>query len=151
MLQPFADVLKLLLKEVVIPTSSNRYLFLIAPVLALAPAFAVWAVIPFADGWVLANINAGLLFVLALSSLGVYGIILAGWASNSKYAMLSALRVGAQMVSYEIAMGFALVGVLMVSSSLNLSAIVQAQSGSIFDWFVYFIWFISSLFYFWCG
>ncbi|MBK8455297.1 MAG: NADH-quinone oxidoreductase subunit NuoH [Thiofilum sp.] len=151
LLQPFADVLKLLLKEVVIPTSSNRYLFLIAPVLALAPAFAVWAVIPFADGWVLANINAGLLFVLALSSLGVYGIILAGWASNSKYAMLSALRVGAQMVSYEIAMGFALVGVLMASSSLNLSAIVQAQSGSIFDWFVwplfglFLVYFISGV------
>ncbi|WP_020559365.1 NADH-quinone oxidoreductase subunit NuoH [Thiofilum flexile] len=151
LLQPFADVLKLLLKEVVIPTNSNRYLFLIAPVLALAPAFAVWAVIPFTDGWVLANINAGLLFVLALSSLGVYGIILAGWASNSKYAMLSALRVGAQMVSYEIAMGFALVGVLMASSSLNLSAIVQAQSGSIFDWFVwplfglFLVYFISGV------
>ena len=137
LLQPFADVLKLLLKEVVIPTNSNRYLFLIAPILTLAPAFAVWAVIPFTEGWVLANINAGLLFVLALSSLGVYGIILAGWASNSKYAMLSALRVGAQMVSYEIAMGFALVGVLMASSSLNLTVIVQAQSGSVLDWFVW--------------
>jgi NADH-quinone oxidoreductase subunit H len=144
-------VIKLLLKEVVIPSSSNRYLFLIAPVLTLTPAFAVWAVIPFAEGWMLANINAGLLFVLALSSLGVYGIILAGWASNSKYAMLSALRVGAQMVSYEIAMGFALVGVLMASSSLNLADIVQAQSGSIFDWFIwplfglFLVYFISGV------
>jgi NADH-quinone oxidoreductase subunit H len=151
LLQPFADVIKLLLKEVVIPSSSNRYLFLIAPVLTLTPAFAVWAVIPFAEGWMLANINAGLLFVLALSSLGVYGIILAGWASNSKYAMLSALRVGAQMVSYEIAMGFALVGVLMASSSLNLADIVQAQSGSIFDWFIwplfglFLVYFISGV------
>ncbi|MEN9435099.1 MAG: NADH-quinone oxidoreductase subunit NuoH [Pseudomonadota bacterium] len=151
LLQPFADVIKLLLKEVVIPSSSNRYLFLIAPVLTLTPAFAVWAVIPFAEGWVLANINAGLLFVLALSSLGVYGIILAGWASNSKYAMLSALRVGAQMVSYEIAMGFALVGVLMASSSLNLADIVHAQSGSIFDWFIwplfglFLVYFISGV------
>lgn len=151
LLQPFADVIKLLLKEVVIPSSSNRYLFLIAPVLTLTPAFAVWAVIPFADGWVLADINAGLLFVLALSSLGVYGIILAGWASNSKYAMLSALRVGAQMVSYEIAMGFALVGVLMASSSLNLADIVHAQSGSIFDWFIwplfglFLVYFISGV------
>jgi NADH-quinone oxidoreductase subunit H len=151
LLQPFADVIKLLLKEVVIPSSSNRYLFLIAPVLTLTPAFAVWAVIPFAEGWMLANINAGLLFVLALSSLGVYGIILAGWASNSKYAMLSALRVGAQMVSYEIAMGFALVGVLMASSSLNLADIVHAQSGSIFDWFIwplfglFLVYFISGV------
>lgn len=151
LLQPFADVIKLLLKEVIIPTHSNRYLFLIAPVMALAPAFAVWAVMPFTEGWVLADINAGLLFVLALSSLGVYGIILAGWASNSKYAMLSALRVGAQMVSYEIAMGFALVGVLMASSSLNLSDIVRAQSGSIFDWFVwplfglFLVYFISGV------
>lgn len=150
-LQPFADVIKLLLKEVIIPKQSNRYLFLIAPMLALIPAFATWAVIPFADGMVLADINAGLLFVLALTSTGVYGVILAGWASNSKYAMLSALRVGAQVISYEIAMGFALVGVLMASSSLNLSDIVTAQSGSIFDWFVwplfglFLVYFISGV------
>lgn len=137
LLQPFADVLKLLLKEVVIPTRSNRYLFLVAPMLALVPAFAAWAVIPFADGMVLADIDAGLLFLLALTSVGVYGVILAGWASNSKYAMLSALRAGAQVISYEIAMGFALVGVLMLSGSLNLNAIVQAQSGSIFSWFIW--------------
>lgn len=151
LLQPIADTLKLLFKEVVIPARSDRYLFLLAPVLALAPAFAAWSVIPFADGMVLADVNAGLLFLLALTSLGVYGIILAGWASNSKYAMLSALRAGAQMVSYEIAMGFALVGVLMASGSLNLNTIVQAQSGSIFSWFVwplfglFFVYFISGV------
>ncbi len=151
LLQPIADTLKLLFKEVVIPARCDRYLFLLAPVLALAPAFAAWSVIPFADGMVLADVNAGLLFLLALTSLGVYGIILAGWASNSKYAMLSALRAGAQMVSYEIAMGFALVGVLMASGSLNLNTIVQAQSGSIFSWFVwplfglFFVYFISGV------
>lgn len=151
LLQPFADVIKLLLKEVVIPERSNRYLFLFAPILALVPALVTWAVIPFSDGLVLADINAGLLFVLALSSVGVYGIILAGWASNSKYAMLSALRVGAQIISYEIAMGFALVGVLMASGSLNLSQIVAAQSGSIFSWFIwplfglFFVYFISGV------
>lgn len=151
LLQPFADVIKLLLKEVVIPECSNRYLFLFAPILALVPALVAWAVIPFSDDMVLADINAGLLFVLALSSVGVYGIILAGWASNSKYAMLSALRVGAQVISYEIAMGFALVGVLMASGSLNLSDIVNAQSGSIFSWFIwplfglFFVYFISGV------
>jgi NADH-quinone oxidoreductase subunit H len=149
--QPFADMFKLIFKEVVIPTKSNRFLFLIAPLLAMGPAFAAWSVIPFADGMVLANINAGLLFLLALTSLGVYGIILAGWASNSKYAQLSALRIGAQMVSYEIAMGFALVGVLMASGSLNLNEIVHAQSGSIFSWFVwplfglFLVYFISGV------
>jgi len=136
-LQPFADVFKLLLKEVVIPTQSDRYLFLLAPILTLVPALVAWAVIPFADGMVLADIDAGLLFVLALTSMGVYGVILAGWASNSKYAMLSALRAGAQVISYEIAMGFALVGVLMASGSLNLNAIVLAQSGSVLTWFVW--------------
>ncbi len=150
-LQPIADVVKLLFKEVVIPTRSNRYLFLIAPMLALVPSFAAWSVIPFAEGRVLADINAGLLFLLALTSMGVYGIILAGWASNSKYAMLSALRAGAQVISYEIAMGFALVGVLMASGSLNLNAIVMAQSGSIFSWFVwplfglFFVYFIAGV------
>ena len=151
LLQPIADTFKLMFKEVIIPTRSNRYIFLIAPMLTLVPAFAAWAVIPFADGMVLADINAGLLFLLALTSVGVYGVILAGWASNSKYAMLSALRAGAQVISYEIAMGFALVGVLMASGSLNLNAIVQAQSGSIFSWFVwplfglFLVYFISGV------
>jgi NADH-quinone oxidoreductase subunit H len=151
LLQPFADMFKLIFKEVVIPTKSNHYLFLIAPLLAMGPAFAAWAVIPFGDGMVLANINAGLLFLLALTSIAVYGIIIAGWASNSKYAQLSAMRVGAQMVSYEIAMGFALVGVLMAAGSLNLNDIVKAQSGSIFSWFVwplfglFLVYFISGV------
>jgi NADH-quinone oxidoreductase subunit H len=151
LLQPFADMFKLIFKEVVIPTKSNHYLFLIAPLLAMGPAFAAWAVIPFGDGLVLANINAGLLFLLALTSIAVYGIIIAGWASNSKYAQLSAMRVGAQMVSYEIAMGFALVGVLMAAGSLNLNDIVKAQSGSIFSWFVwplfglFLVYFISGV------
>ena len=133
--QPFADVFKLLLKEVIHPTNSNKFLFTIAPVIALAPAFAAWAVIPFDQTMVLANIDAGLLYVLALTSMGVYGVIIAGWASNSKYAFLGAMRSAAQIVSYEIAMGFALVGVLIASGSLNLQQIVMAQSGSIFHWF----------------
>ena len=121
LLQPFADVFKLIFKEIVVPTGANRYLFFIAPMLALAPALAAWAVVPFADGLVLADIDAGLLYLLAMTSIGVYGIILAGWASNSKYAFLGCLRSAAQIVSYEIAMGFALVGVLMAANSLNLS------------------------------
>lgn len=150
-LQPIADVVKLLFKEVIIPTKSNRYIFLIAPMLTLVPAFVAWSVIPFADGMMLADINAGLLFLLALTSVGVYGIILGGWASNSKYAMLSAMRAGAQVISYEIAMGFALVGVLMASGSLNLNEIILAQSGSIFSWFVwplfglFLVYFISGV------
>jgi len=133
--QPFADVFKLLLKEIVLPENSNKFLFLLAPVLSLAPAFAAWAVIPFSDWAVLANIDAGLLYILAMSSIGVYGLIVAGWASNSKYAFLGALRSSAQMVSYEIAMGFALVGVLILAGSLNLSKIVEAQQGGVLDWF----------------
>jgi NADH-quinone oxidoreductase subunit H len=133
--QPFADVFKLLLKEVVMPENANKFLFLLAPVLALAPAFAAWAVVPFNDFMLLADIDAGLIYVLAMSSLGVYGPILAGWASNSKYAFLGSLRSTAQMVSYEIAMGFALVGVLIVSGSLNLREIVLAQQGGVLDWF----------------
>lgn len=150
-LQPIADTVKLMFKEVIIPTDSNRYLFLIAPMLTLAPALVAWAVIPFADGMVLANIDAGLLFLLALTSVGVYGVLLAGWASNSKYAQLSTLRIGAQVISYEIAMGFALVGVLMAAGSLNLNDIVMAQSGSIFSWFIwpliglFFVYFISGV------
>ena len=135
LLQPIADALKLLTKEIVVPTRANKALFLAAPLLAIAPALAAWAVIPFDAGLVLADINAGLLYVLALTSLGVYGIIIAGWASNSKYAFLGALRAAAQIVSYEIAMGFALVGVLVAAGSLNLSAIVSAQEGSVFTWF----------------
>ena len=135
LIQPFADVLKLLIKEIILPNNSNKFLFVLAPVIALAPALAAWAVIPFNDFLVLADVDAGLLYVLALTSLGVYGIIIAGWASNSKYAFLGAMRAAAQAVSYEIAMGFALVGVLILSASLNLREIVLAQQGGIFDWF----------------
>ena len=137
LLQPFADVFKLVFKEIIVPTGANRYLFFIAPILSIGPALAAWAVIPFADGMVLSNINAGLLYVLALTSMGVYGVILAGWASNSKYAFLGALRSAAQIVSYEIAMGFALVGVLMVASSLNLSEIVRGQEGGAAYWYIW--------------
>lgn len=133
--QPFADVFKLLLKEIVLPANANKFLFVLAPVLSLAPAFAVWAVVPFSDLLVLADIDAGLIYILAMSSLGVYGLIIAGWASNSKYAFLGAMRSAAQMVSYEIAMGFALVGVLLLAGSLNLREIVLAQQGGVFDWF----------------
>jgi len=136
LLQPFADVAKLVFKEIVVPSGANRYLFFIAPLLALGPALAAWAVVPFSDGLVLSDINAGLLYVLALSSIGVYGIILAGWASNSKYAFLGALRSAAQIVSYEIAMGFALVGVLMCANSLNLTEIVRGQEGGAAHWYV---------------
>ncbi len=135
LIQPFADVLKLLIKEVILPDKSNKFLFVLAPVIALAPALAAWAVIPFNDFLVLADVDAGLLYVLALTSLGVYGIIIAGWASNSKYAFLGAIRAGAQAISYEISMGFALVGVLILSASLNLREIVLAQQGGIFDWY----------------
>ena len=132
--QPFADVIKLLLKEIIVPARSSRFLFLLAPLIVLVPAMAVWAVMPLAPGFVIADINAGLLFVLALTSMGVYGVILAGWASNSKYAFLGAMRSAAQMVAYEIAMGFALVGVLMAAGSLNLGAIVRAQAGGALAW-----------------
>ena len=143
-LQPIADALKLLVKEIIVPTNANRYLFFIAPILTLAPALAAWAVIPFGDGMVLADINAGLLYILALTSVGVYGVIIAGWASNSKYALLGALRSAAQIVAYEIAMGFALVGVLMASGSLNLGDIVDAQQGS---WTAgWFLWPLIGLF-----
>jgi len=126
--QPFADVIKLLLKEVIVPTNADKFLFLIAPIIALVPALATWAVVPFSPDFVLADIDAGLLYILALTSLGVYGIILAGWSANSKYALLGAMRSAAQIVAYEIAMGFALVGVLMAAGSLNLTDIVRAQS-----------------------
>jgi NADH-quinone oxidoreductase subunit H len=132
LLQPFADVLKLLFKEIILPTNASKPLYLIAPILMIMPAIAVWAVIPFSPELVLADINAGLLYIMALSSMGVYGVIVAGWASNSKYAFLGAMRSAAQMVSYELAMGFALVVVLMVSGSLNLSDIVEGQGKGYF-------------------
>ncbi|HET7262549.1 MAG TPA: NADH-quinone oxidoreductase subunit NuoH [Casimicrobiaceae bacterium] len=137
LLQPFADVLKMLFKEIVVPSGASRGLFFIAPMLSLAPALAAWAVIPFTGTLVLSNINAGLLYILAMSSLGVYGVILAGWASNSKYAFIGCLRSAAQIVSYEIAMGFALVGVLMAANSLNLSDIVAGQEGGAAYWYVW--------------
>ncbi|MCP4475714.1 MAG: NADH-quinone oxidoreductase subunit NuoH [Gammaproteobacteria bacterium] len=134
-LQPIADAVKLLHKEIIIPTNANRYLFIIAPMLTMAPAIAAWAVIPFAKGWVMANINAGVLYLLAVTSFGVYGILLGGWASNSKYALLGSLRSAAQMISYELAMGFAILGVLIAANSLNLSQIVTAQAGGFWHWF----------------
>src|SRR5262245_10577557 len=136
--QPFADVIKLLIKEVVIPAESNKVLFHIAPMITLIPAFAIWAVIPLDPNLVIADVNAGLLYVLALTSVGVYGVILAGWASNSKYAFLGAMRSAAQIVAYEIAMGFALVGVIMAAGSLNLGDIVKGQGGGF--WYWNFIW-----------
>ena len=132
--QPFADVFKLLLKEVIIPVRANRFLFTLAPALALIPAFATWAVIPLSPDLVVANVNAGLLYVLSLTSVGVYGVILAGWATNSKYAFLGAMRSAAQLVAYEIAMGFALVGVLMAAGSLNLGTIIARQHGGPLSW-----------------
>ena len=137
LLQPIADGLKLMFKEIIIPTGSNHFLFVVAPILALMPALAAWAVVPFDDGMVLANVNAGLLYILAMTSLGVYGVIIAGWASNSKYAFLGSLRSAAQIVSYEIAMGFALVCVLMAAQSLNLSDIVRGQQSDsgLFGWY----------------
>lgn len=151
LLQPIADALKLMTKEVIFPSQSNKYLFIIAPILALAPALAAWAVIPFGDAMVVADINAGLLYVLAISSIMVYGTIVAGWASNSKYAFLGALRGSAQKISYEIAMGFALVTVLMIAGSMNLSAIVNGQQGGVWNWYLlpllpmFFVYFISGL------
>jgi NADH-quinone oxidoreductase subunit H len=134
-LQPIADAVKLLTKEIILPAGANRFLFLVGPVLAIGPALAAWAVIPFDDGMALANIDAGLLYLLALTSLGVYGVIIAGWASNSKYAFLGAMRSAAQIVAYEIPMGFALVGVLMAAGSLNMGEIVRAQEGGLWQWY----------------
>jgi NADH-quinone oxidoreductase subunit H len=135
--QPIADGLKLLLKEIIVPTGANKFLFVLAPVMAIMPALAAWAVVPFSPELVLSNIDASLLYILAITSMGVYGVIIAGWASNSKYAFLGAMRSAAQIVSYEIAMGFALVGVLMAAQSLNLGDIVQGQAGSygVLNWF----------------
>jgi NADH-quinone oxidoreductase subunit H len=152
-LQAFADVFKLLFKEVIQPSSANKPLFILAPMIALVPALAAWAVVPFDAKLVLSNANAGLLYLLAMTSLGVYGIILAGWASNSKYAFLGAMRAASQVVSYEIAMGFALVGVLMAAGSLNITEIVVAQSGNagFFEWFwfpllpLFVVYFVSGV------
>ena len=134
-LQPIADVIKLLTKEIIIPSNANRGLFLTAPIIMLVPSFLVWSVIPLSEYFVIANINAGLLFILALTSLSVYGVILAGWSSNSKYAFLGSMRSAAQIIAYEIAMGFALVGVLMAAGSLNLQSIIESQRGGLFNWY----------------
>ncbi|MBI1732282.1 MAG: NADH-quinone oxidoreductase subunit NuoH [Gammaproteobacteria bacterium] len=150
-LQPIADAVKLMFKEIIIPSGASKALFIAAPVLSIAPSLAAWAVIPFEHGMVLADINAGLLYILALTSLGIYGIIIAGWASNSKYAFLGAMRSAAQIVSYEIAMGFALVVVLIAAGSLNLNQIILAQNGSLLHWFwlpllpVFGVYFISGI------
>ncbi|MFT7228084.1 MAG: NADH-quinone oxidoreductase subunit H [Methylophilaceae bacterium] len=151
LLQPIADGIKLLFKEIILPTASNKALFLLGPVLTIAPAFAAWAVIPFDGTKVLANIDAGLLYVLAMTSIAVYGVIIAGWASNSKYAFLGSLRSAAQIVSYEIAMGFSLVGVLMCANSLNLGNIVLGQEGGFWHWYfiplfpLFIVYFISAV------
>jgi len=136
--QPFADVIKLLFKEVILPTNANKFLFLVAPFITLVTAFGAWAVLPLSSKFSIANVDASLLYVLAMTSLGVYGVILAGWATNSKYAFLGAMRSAAQMVAYEIAMGFALIGVLMAADSLNLGKIVEAQQGGFWNW--YWLW-----------
>ena len=134
-LQPIADALKLISKENLVPSSASKNLFILGPVLAIAPALAAWAVVPFSPEVVLANIDASLLYIMGVTSMGVYGIVLAGWASNSKYAFLGGMRAAAQIVAYEIAMGFALVGVLMAAQSLNLVQIVKAQEGGLFSWY----------------
>ncbi len=151
LLQPFADVIKLILKEIIVPANAARFLFFLAPLISIAAAIAAWAVVPFSPQFVIADIDAGLLYVLALTSTSVYGIIIAGWATNSKYAFLGAMRSAAQIVAYEIAMGFALVGVLMAAGSLNLGAIIRAQSGGFlaWNWFwlfpLFIVYFISGV------
>jgi NADH-quinone oxidoreductase subunit H len=147
LLQPFADVLKLMLKEIVIPSSSNKFLFVLAPLLSVIPALAAWAVIPLWPDFAVADINAGVLYLLALSSAGVYGVILAGWAANSKYAFLGAMRAAAQMVAYEIAMGFAIVGVIMASRSLNLGDIIEGQSGGPLSFYWFWLLPLAVIFY----
>ncbi|MCZ6470366.1 MAG: NADH-quinone oxidoreductase subunit NuoH [Gammaproteobacteria bacterium] len=137
LLQPFADLFKLMFKEIILPTNANKYLFYLAPVITFGAGMSAWAVMPFTDTLVFADINAGLLYILAMTSVGVYGVIIAGWASNSKYALLGAMRSAAQIVAYEIAMGFALVGVLMAAGSLNLGDIVAIQAGGWSNWLVF--------------
>jgi len=151
LLQPFADTIKLLTKEIIVPTASNRFLFVLAPTISFGTALIGWAVIPFDQGVVVANINAGILYTLAISSLGVYGIMIAGWASNSKYAMFGALRAAAQTISYEIAMGFSLIGVMMAAGSLNFQDVVMAQNGGFWHWYwlpllpLFFVYWISGV------
>ena len=151
LLQPFADGLKLMLKETIVPSSANGILFIIAPMITFLTALIAWAVVPFGNGMVIANINVGILYLFAISSLGVYGVIIAGWASNSKYAFLGALRSAAQMVSYEVSIGFVLITVLLCAGSLNLSKVVLAQSGGFWHWYflpllpMFVIYFVSSL------
>jgi NADH-quinone oxidoreductase subunit H len=151
LLQPIMDALKLFLKEIIIPTKSNRYLFFIAPILAFAPAYAAWAVIPFAPGVVLSDMNLGLLYILAMTSFSVYGIVIAGWASNSKYSLFGALRAGAQVISYELAMSFSIVGVVIAANSLSISGIIESQQGGILHWYfiplfpLFIVYFISGL------
>ncbi|MDR2173721.1 MAG: NADH-quinone oxidoreductase subunit NuoH [Burkholderiales bacterium] len=151
LLQPFADVLKMLFKEVVVPARANRMLFRFAPLLALAPAVAAWGVVPFSENLWLADLNAGLLYIMMMSSIGVYGIILAGWASNARYALLGALRSTAQLISYELSMGFALVGVILLANTLNLGDIVRHQAGGVLHWYVwplfplFVVYFISGI------
>lgn len=147
LLQPFADTIKLLIKEIIIPTRSNRFLFIVAPIISFGTALIGWAVIPFDQGVVLANVNAGLLYTFAISSLGVYGIMIAGWASNSKYALFGAMRAAAQSISYEISMGFALIGVMMAAGSLNFQVIVAAQNGGFWHW--YFLPLLPLFFVYW--
>ena len=150
-LQPIADALKLMTKEIIFPSKANIYLFLLAPILAIAPAIAVWAVIPFDEGIYITNLDVSLLYVLAIGSIGVYGIILAGWASNSKYPLLGALRSASLLVSYEIVIGFALVTVVMIAGSVNLNTIVAGQQGGVINWYfiplfpMMIIFFISAL------
>jgi NADH-quinone oxidoreductase subunit H len=151
LLQPLADGVKLFLKESIVPSSANTVLFLLAPMITFMTALVAWAVVPFDDGWVIADINVGILYLFAISSLGVYGIIIAGWASNSKYAFLGALRSAAQMVSYEVSIGFVLITVLLCVGSLNLTQVVVAQSGWFWNWFwlpllpMFVIYFVSAL------
>ncbi len=151
LLQPIADGAKLFLKETILPAGANKVVFILAPMITFTLSFVAWAVIPFDEGWVLADINVGILFLFAMSSLSVYGVLMAGWASNSKYAFLGALRSAAQMVSYEVSMGFVIVTVLICVGSLNLSDIVLAQQGNFWNWFwlpllpMFVIFFISAL------
>ena len=150
--QPIADAVKAMIKEIIVPNGANKVLFILGPILTIAPALAAWAVVPFSPEMVLADINAGLLYILAMTSMGVYGVIIAGWASNSKYAFLGTMRTAAQVVSYELAMGFALVCVLMMSQSLNLGDIVRGQEGgSLINWYwiplfpMFLVYFISGV------
>lgn len=151
LLQPIADAIKLMSKEIILPTASNRYLFVIAPILTMAPALAAWGVIPLDKTFVIANVNAGVLYLFSMTSLGVYGVLVSGWASNSKYSLFGALRASAQTISYEIAMGFALVGVLLAAGSMNLQEIVLHQSGGIWHWYwlpllpLFVVYWISAL------